>query len=341
MVHSRSVITAVFAVGAASSALAIPLPSSGVAAGGFTGVTSNVLLTPDSTGPPAPASTDTVKPSGNGPFAGAEMGTQKHNARELDIIVEDENESLRHMGKHHLHHHHVHVHDEEKEIKMEVEEHYHHDYHNHHGEEEVGVEVKEHHSHYHPHHHYAGEELEIEVKEHHHHHHNSGKGFDVAPEEHHRHGGEEFKIDIKEFSGHHHRHHKYPWHHAEHENEAEIIAAPVPKTKAEKEKVILVLDMPERAGVHSRARQMERRHAKGSSPPSEPASGDSKQSSTFFPPSTGQSLSPIREESSPELSPPSGDGKRHPTPSTPVSSSSGSKVSSRSIPYRNFGGDLD
>ncbi|KAJ3800014.1 hypothetical protein GGU11DRAFT_742899 [Lentinula aff. detonsa] len=358
MVHSRSVITAVFAVGAASSAIAIPLPSSGVAAGGSTRITSNVLVTPDSTGPPAPASTVTVKPSGNDPFAGAGIDTQKLNSRELDIIVGYENEPFRHMGKHH---HHVHVHDEEKEMKMEVEEHYHHDYHNH-GEEEVGVEVKETHSHYHPHHHYAGEELEIEVKGHHrhqhhrhcerfeecnHHHHGSEEEFDVAPEEHHRHSGEELNIDIKEFSSHHHRHHKYPGHHVEHENDAEIIAAPVSETKAEK--VMLVLDMLEQAGVHSRAHQMERRHAKGSSPPNEPVSGDStsiKQSpGSFVPPSTGKSLSPIREESSPEPAPKSEGGKRpaltKQPPFVPGSSSSGSNLASRSTPYHDFGGNLD
>ncbi|KAJ3781326.1 hypothetical protein GGU10DRAFT_367180, partial [Lentinula aff. detonsa] len=94
MVHSRSVITAVFAVGAASSAIAIPLPSSGVAAGGSTRITSNVLVTPDSTGPPAPASTVTVKPSGNDPFASAGIDTQKLNSRELDIIVGYENEPV-------------------------------------------------------------------------------------------------------------------------------------------------------------------------------------------------------------------------------------------------------
>ncbi|KAJ3713962.1 hypothetical protein DFJ43DRAFT_1104634 [Lentinula guzmanii] len=147
MVYSHTVLTAVIAVGAASTVGAAPLPPSANPMG--------VVGVPGS-GLPNDYVLKNVAP----------LPTRELDARELDIILEEK--PHKHSHHHHHHHHHFggkHHHHDDEELEVHFEED---NSHYHHGEEEVEVEFKEEHRDPHFHHHGEEEEdFEVEFKEEH------------------------------------------------------------------------------------------------------------------------------------------------------------------------------
>ncbi|KAH7870332.1 uncharacterized protein C8R40DRAFT_653179 [Lentinula edodes] len=283
MVHSHTVLTAVIAVGAATSALAAPLRPLSEAR--------EIKITPSSNA--AQFKSDPKLPGHPG---------KSLNAREFDIIVEEDS--------HKHHHHHPHPHHHHEEFEVEVEGHHSHN----HGEGfEVEFEGEHHYSHHpHHHHHHGGEDFEVDVEfdEHHphhphpHHHHGEDFEVDVELEEHrpHRHHGEEnFEIEVEEHQHHQHHHHhhggehfehKHHGHHAHH-HEVEVVPIPIPvpvehkdfkhpmgrPSKVVKDEVWVVATEGNPVGI-------DRRQDEGGLPPPAPVSG-SGPSSSIPPASSG------------------------------------------------------
>ncbi|KAJ3903041.1 hypothetical protein F5879DRAFT_961422 [Lentinula edodes] len=275
MVHSHTVLTAVIAVGVATSALAAPInpvPSRPTTVTTVTGAHPQNVPTRPHTISRQITSDPQLPPVVPG---------KSLNAREFDVIVEEDS----HPHHPHPHHHHegfeVEVeehHGEEFKLDFEEEHRYpHHPHHHHHGGEdfEVDVEFDEHHPHHpHPHHHH-GEDFEV----------------DVELEEHrpHRHHGEEkFEIEVEEHHHHHHHHHhhggehfehKHHAHHAHH-HEVEVVPIPIPvpvehkdfkhpmgrPSKVVKDEVWVVATEGNPVGI-------DRRQDEGGLPPPAPVSG--------------------------------------------------------------------
>ncbi|GAW04541.1 hypothetical protein LENED_006340 [Lentinula edodes] len=221
MVHSHTVLTAVIAVGVATSALAAPINPVPSRPTTVTGTHPQNVPTRPHTISRQVTSDPQLPPVVPG---------KSLNAREFDVIVEEDS----HPHHPHPHHHHegfeVEVEEHHgEEFKLDFEEehrypHHPHHYHHHGGEDfEVDVEFDEHHPHHHHPHHYHGEDFEV----------------DVELEEHrpHRHHGEEkFEIEVEEHHHHHHHHHhhggehfehKHHGHHAHH-HEVEVVPIPIP-----------------------------------------------------------------------------------------------------------------
>ncbi|KAJ3917455.1 hypothetical protein F5877DRAFT_68217 [Lentinula edodes] len=224
MVHSHTVLTAVIAVGVATSALAAPInpvPSRPTTVTTVTGAHPQNVPTRPHTISRQVTSDPQLPPVVPG---------KSLNAREFDVIVEEDS-----------HPHHPHPHHHHEGFEVEVEEH--------HGEEFKLDFEEEHRYPHHPHHyhHHGGEDFEVDVEfdEHHphhphpHHHHGEDFEVDVELEEHrpHRHHGEEtFEIEVEEHHHHHHHHHhhggehfehKHHAHHAHH-HEVEVVPIPIP-----------------------------------------------------------------------------------------------------------------
>ncbi|KAJ3783970.1 hypothetical protein GGU10DRAFT_359400 [Lentinula aff. detonsa] len=155
MVYSHTVLTAVIAIGAASTVGAAPVPPSANSMG-VVGIPGPAL--------PVHYVEKNVAP----------LPTRELDARELDIILEEEPHKHSHHHHHHHHHHfggkHHHHDDEELEVHFEED-----NPHYHHGEEEIEVEFKEEQRHPHFRHHGEEEEdFEVDFKEEHgHQHHHS------------------------------------------------------------------------------------------------------------------------------------------------------------------------
>ncbi|KAJ3813533.1 hypothetical protein F5876DRAFT_73787 [Lentinula aff. lateritia] len=217
MVHSHTVLTAVIAVGVATSALAAPIDPVPSRPTTVTGTHPQNVPTRPHTISRQVTSDPQLPPVVPG---------KSLNAREFDVIVEEDS----HRHHPHPHHHHEEFEEEhhDEEFKFDFEEehryphHHHHHHHHHHGGEdfEVDVEFDEHHPH-HPHHHH-GEEFEVDVE--------------FGEHRPHRHHGEEkFEIEVEEHHHHHHHHHhgeehfehKHHGHHAHH-HQVEVVPIPIP-----------------------------------------------------------------------------------------------------------------
>ncbi|KAJ3890559.1 hypothetical protein GG344DRAFT_66184 [Lentinula edodes] len=244
MVHSHTVLTAVIAVGVASSALAAPINS--LPEGPVKVIHTLPGTSPQNLPTEAPVINIIQRQVTSDPQLPPVVPAKSLNAREFDVIVEED-----HPHPHPHHHEGLEVevdehHGEEFKLDFEEEHRYpHHPHHHHHGGEdfEVDVEFDEHHPHHHHSHHHHGEdfEVDVELEEHRPHHHHHGEDFevDVELEEHrpHRHHGEEnFEIEVEEHHHHHHHHHhhggehfehKHHGHHAHH-HEVEVVPIPIP-----------------------------------------------------------------------------------------------------------------
>ncbi|KAF8827388.1 hypothetical protein HHX47_DHR4000273 [Lentinula edodes] len=282
MVHSHTVLTAVIAVGVATSALAAPInpvPSRPTTVTTVTGAHPQNVPTRPHTISRQVTSDPQLPPVVPG---------KSLNAREFDVIVEEDS-----------HPHHPHPHHHHEGFEVEVEEH--------HGEEFKLDFEEEHRYPHHPHHyhHHGGEDFEVDVEfdEHHphhphpHHHHGEDFEVDVELEEHrpHRHHGEEtFEIEVEEHHHHHHHHHhhggehfehKHHAHHAHH-HEVEVVPIPIPvpvehkdfkhpmgrPPKVVKDEVWVVATEGNPVGI-------DRRQDEGGLPPPAPVSGSDASSS--------------------------------------------------------------
>ncbi|KAJ3746863.1 hypothetical protein DFH05DRAFT_1487053 [Lentinula detonsa] len=216
MVYSHTVLTAVIAIGAASTVGAAPVPPSANSMG-VVGIPGPAL--------PVHYVEKNVAP----------LPTRELDARELDIILEEEPHKHSHHHHHHHHHHfggkHHHHDDEELEVHFEED-----DPHYHHGEEEIEVEVKEEHRHPHFHHHGEEEDFEVDFKEEHHH------------------GGEEFEYKHGQDVYHHIQKHEHPIQ-VEHKKFEHPMGMP---PKVEKDEFWVVAVEEPRHPIH-----MERRQGQG------------------------------------------------------------------------------